>query len=162
MLRSTCSQCPLYTSHLVFDAPRWDICWWCPFQPHLRFFNHGHWHFRCGWPLRENISVINPGKLHMVEMDTRARHESNLPTRERVMGQRGKLKGLARRMNLGFCATDHLPLPWASINTYFSLRAKCWLRGGAGVHFPRNLDNWSGRDMWISLINKLFLEVVIK
>ena len=25
----------------------------------------------------------------MVEMDRRARHESNLPTRERVMGQRG-------------------------------------------------------------------------
>ena len=47
----------------------------------------------------------------MVEIDRRAQHESNLPTRERVMGQRGKLKGLARRMNLGFCATDQLPLP---------------------------------------------------
>ena len=38
--------------------------------------------------------------------------------------------------------TVHLPLPKANINTYFSLRAKCWLRGGVGGQFPRNL-NWS-------------------
>ena len=36
----------------------------------------------------------------------------------------------------------HLPLPWANIIAYFSLRAKCWLRGGVGGQFPRNL-NWS-------------------
>ena len=29
-----------------------------------------------------------------------------------------------------FWETAHLPLPSASIYTYFSLRAKCWLRGG--------------------------------
>ena len=26
-----------------------------------------------------------------------------------------------------------------NINTYFSLRAKCWLRGGVGGQFPRNV-----------------------
>ena len=32
----------------------------------------------------------------------------------------------------------HIPLPSANINTYFSLVAKCWLRGGVGGQFPRN------------------------
>ena len=45
-------------------------------------------------------------------------------------------------INLSFWETAHLPLPYANINTYFSLRAKWWLRGGVGVHFPRNLK-WS-------------------
>ena len=31
-----------------------------------------------------------------------------------------------------FWETAHLPLPSANINTYFSLRAKCGLRGGVG------------------------------
>ena len=31
-----------------------------------------------------------------------------------------------------FLETAHLPLPQANINTYFSLRAKCWCRGGVG------------------------------
>ena len=35
-------------------------------------------------------------------------------------------------INLGIWETAHLPLPWANINTYFSLEAKCWLR----AHFP--------------------------
>ena len=26
-----------------------------------------------------------------------------------------------------------------NINTYFSLRAKCWLRGGVGGQFPGNV-----------------------
>ena len=39
-------------------------------------------------------------------------------------------------MNLGFWETAHLPLPYANINTYFSFRAKCWLRGGVGGQFP--------------------------
>ena len=26
--------------------------------------------------------------------------------------------------------TAHLPLPYANINSYFSFRAKCWLREG--------------------------------
>ena len=43
--------------------------------------------------------------------------------------------------------TAHLPLPWANINTYFSLGAKWWLRGGVGGQFPRNLN-------WSSLLNK--------
>ena len=34
--------------------------------------------------------------------------------------------------------TDYLTLPYANIYTYFSLRAKCWLRGGVGGQFPRN------------------------
>ena len=32
--------------------------------------------------------------------------------------------------------TVHLPLSEANINTYFSLKAKCWLRRGGGGHFP--------------------------
>ena len=38
-----------------------------------------------------------------------------------------------------FRETSHLPLPLANINTYFSLRAKGWLRGGAGGQFPRKV-----------------------
>ena len=34
--------------------------------------------------------------------------------------------------------TDYLTLPQANIYTYFSLRAKCWLRAGVGGQFPRN------------------------
>ena len=44
------------------------------------------------------------------------------------------------KINLGFQETAHLPLPQANINTYFSFRAKCWLRGGVGGQFPRNLN----------------------
>ena len=40
------------------------------------------------------------------------------------------------RINLDFRETAHLPLPKANINTYFSLRAKCQLRGGIGRQFP--------------------------
>ena len=36
-----------------------------------------------------------------------------------------------------FWETAHLPLPYTNINTYFSLRAKCWLRGGVGRQFPK-------------------------
>ena len=49
------------------------------------------------------------------------------------------LNGLKRRINLGFWEFAHLPLPKGNIITYFSLRAKCWLRGGVGGQFPRNL-----------------------
>ena len=44
-------------------------------------------------------------------------------------------------ITLDFWETAHLPLPYANIITYFSLRAKCWLRGGVGGQFPRNLNN---------------------
>ena len=44
-------------------------------------------------------------------------------------------------INLGLGETAHLPLHRANINTYFSLRAKRWLRGGVGGQFPWNL-NW--------------------
>ena len=38
--------------------------------------------------------------------------------------------------------TDHLiPFPLVNINTYFSLRAKCWLMGGVGGQLPH--PNWS-------------------
>ena len=46
------------------------------------------------------------------------------------------------QINLGSLETAHLPLPYVNINTYFSLRAKCWIRGGVGGQFPRTL-NWS-------------------
>ena len=38
-----------------------------------------------------------------------------------------------------FWETAHLPLPLANINTYFSLKAKCLLRGGVGGQFTRNI-----------------------
>ena len=38
-------------------------------------------------------------------------------------------------INLGFWETIYPPLPWANINTYFSLKAKCWLRGRVGGQF---------------------------
>ena len=44
-----------------------------------------------------------------------------------------------RRVKRDFWETVHLPLPKANINTYFSLRAKWWLRGRVGGQFPRNL-----------------------
>ena len=43
-----------------------------------------------------------------------------------------------------FWETAHLPLPYANINTYFSLRANYWLRGGVGGQFPKIVYNdWS-------------------
>ena len=41
---------------------------------------------------------------------------------------------------LGNCpATPSLLKKKANIITYFSLRAKCWLGGGVGGQFPRNI-----------------------
>ena len=37
-----------------------------------------------------------------------------------------------------FWETAHLPLSWDNVNTYISLRAKCWLRGGVGIMIPIN------------------------
>ena len=49
--------------------------------------------------------------------------------------------------NLGFWETAHLLLPWDNINTYFSLRAKCWLKGGVGGQFPKKKNlNWSQKN----------------
>ena len=36
-----------------------------------------------------------------------------------------------------FWQTALLPLPWANFYTYFSLREKCWLKGGVGGQFLR-------------------------
>ena len=44
------------------------------------------------------------------------------------------------RNNLGFSETDHPPLSWVNIITYFPLGANCWLREGVGGQFPRNLN----------------------
>ena len=33
------------------------------------------------------------------------------------------------------------PFPKPTLNTYFSLKAKCWLRGGVGGNIPRNVYN---------------------
>ena len=41
--------------------------------------------------------------------------------------------------NIPFWETAHLPLPLANINTYFSLRAKDWLREGVGGQFSRKV-----------------------
>ena len=63
------------------------------------------------------------------------------------------------RIIIRFWETAHLPLPQANINTYFSLRAKCWLRGGVGGLFPRNVY-WLGMGQILShpdsanLVNK--------
>ena len=40
--------------------------------------------------------------------------------------------GKTLRIIIRFWQTAHLPLPLANIKTYFSLTAKCWLRGGVG------------------------------
>ena len=48
-----------------------------------------------------------------------------------------KRREVKKMINLGFWETAHLPLPYAIIITYFSLRAKCWLRGGVGGQFPK-------------------------
>ena len=45
----------------------------------------------------------------------------------------------SRYIIIHFWETAHLPLPKANINTYYSLRAKCWLRGGVGGQLPRNV-----------------------
>ena len=44
-----------------------------------------------------------------------------------------------QRISFSFWETAHLPLPQVNINTSFSLKAKCWLRGGVGGQFPRNV-----------------------
>ena len=44
-------------------------------------------------------------------------------------------KELSRLGNLRFWETADIPLPLANMNTYFSLRAKCWLKGGVGRQF---------------------------
>ena len=41
------------------------------------------------------------------------------------------------RIIIRFLETAHLPLPLTL--TSFILRAKCWLRGGVGGQFPRNV-----------------------
>ena len=46
------------------------------------------------------------------------------------------------RIIMRFWETTNIPLPQANINTYFSLRGKCWLKGAVGGQFPRNLQ-WS-------------------
>ena len=44
------------------------------------------------------------------------------------------------QINLGFWEIAHLLFPYSNVNTYFSRRAKCWLKGGVGGQFPRNLN----------------------
>ena len=41
-------------------------------------------------------------------------------------------KSAPNRIIIHFWETAHLPLLKANINTKFSLRTKCWLRGGIG------------------------------
>ena len=43
------------------------------------------------------------------------------------------------RIILRFWETAHLPLPLANINTFVSLRAKFWLRGGVGAVFQKRI-----------------------
>ena len=47
-----------------------------------------------------------------------------------------------------FWQTTHLRLPKAYIKIYFSIREKCWLRGGVGGRFPRNVL-WFVRSRWL-------------
>ena len=42
-----------------------------------------------------------------------------------------------RSIIIRFWETTNLPLPQVNINTYFSLRAKCWLWGGVGGQFSQ-------------------------
>ena len=50
----------------------------------------------------------------------------------RVTGKNGGI-------NVCFWETTHLPLLQPNINPYFSLWAKCCLRGGVGGQFPRSI-----------------------
>ena len=54
----------------------------------------------------------------------------------------GANRGLFYVTFLGKLPTYASPKP-SNINAYFSLGAKCWLRGGVGGQFPRNVK-WSG------------------
>ena len=53
------------------------------------------------------------------------------------------------RSIIRFWETTHLPLPQANINFYFSLRAKCWLKGGGRLevsqkhYFSNPINNFS-------------------
>ena len=64
-------------------------------------------------------------------------HEhSHITQAERAMDSRTN----ANFDQFRFLGNDHLPLAKVNINTYFSLRAKCWLEGGVVGPFPRNLN----------------------
>ena len=54
-----------------------------------------------------------------------------------------------------FKETAHLPLPWLKVNTNSSLSAKCWLKGGVGRQFPRNLSRFSWEN------DKLVVHVIV-
>ena len=64
---------------------------------------------------KENISYFKPQNRTIVS----TRHDNN---------------------NLGFWETAHIPLLLVNTNTYLSLKAKCWVKGGVGGQFPGNLN----------------------
>ena len=88
------------------------------------------------------LEIIRKGNLRRLNSEE-SFFCSNFTFVSRDLGdEKEKFWRRIRGINLGFWETAHLPLPYANINTYFSFRAKCWLRGGVGGQFPRNL-NWS-------------------
>ena len=47
--------------------------------------------------------------------------------------------GEGRSLYIRVWETAYLPSPQPTLTRYFSLEAKCWLRGVLGEQFPRNV-----------------------
>ena len=58
--------------------------------------------------------------------------------------------------------TAYLPLPRANINSYFSLRAKCWLREGVGSSETRLSSGRMALVGSVACTFRLFLVLVIR
>ena len=114
-----------------------------PFKPdqnkYYRNYNYCIMHWMVLFPINSTIHLLNKitrswRNFHCVlwvllgQRKDKGNSESNS----------SKLyTGLTRGINLGFSETAHLLLPQANSNTYFSLRAKCWLRREVGGQFPQ-------------------------
>ena len=81
---------------------------------------------------RALITTLESGSSELIHWFSRAQKPRSIRLKKMRLQQCPD----SRRRGLNLF---HLPLPLANINTYFSLRAKCWLRGGVGEQFPRNL-----------------------
>ena len=63
------------------------------------------------------------------------------PTKPRIKNKFGKGTNIKMPKKLGYVSgkLPTYPSPKPTFNTYLSLKAKCWLRGGLGGQFPRNV-----------------------
>ena len=63
-------------------------------------------------------------------------------------------------MDLDFCETVLLPLPYG--NVFPRVRSKCWLRGGVGVQFPKNLNLSSRLALCITPGDMILLKTTVE